>query len=396
MIAFVAVCIFGIAVAMCVAPDDSNLLVSELTDPSATMWTIISSALVLIMTPGLAFFYGGMVSKKNMIATMAAVLINMAVIPVMWSIIGFSLAFGESAGYPDMIGTPRTYGIFYNVDSTEFSDFGVPITAFWIFQGMFAILTPAILVGSIADRVNIASLFLFVPMWHMAVYCPVAFMVFNGGLISQYGVVDFAGGMVVHMSSGWSALAAAFFLGSRKAASDGPASVPYTILGAALLWFGWFGFNAGSALAGSPTAGLAFANTIIATSTGMLAWILMDQLYGRPFKVTGIAFGIVCGLVGITPACASVNYGAAAIIGIVAAMASSIVQWFMHWIGFLVVDDTLDVFAAHGVAGTAGMIMTSLFQYYGVPDGAFYGNPIELGSHPHPDVSHQLLHHNAC
>mmetsp|Transcript_26725 Transcript_26725/g.58355 ORF Transcript_26725/g.58355 Transcript_26725/m.58355 type:complete len:464 (-) Transcript_26725:166-1557(-) len=384
MIGFVLASLFGLAVAMTVAPPSQELLGAEYgtgnLNSASISWLLFSSALVLLMTPGLAFFYGGMIGHKNVIATISAVVICMAIVPIFWSLMSFSLAFGDSAGHPDMIGTPRSYGLMYNVDSSDAG--GYPVTTLFIFQGMFAIITPAILVGSIADRVNFPSLMLFVPMWHMAVYCPVAFMVWNGGLINQYGVLDFAGGMVVHMSSGWGALAAAFFMGPRKAEVEGPANVAYTILGAALLWFGWFGFNGGSALAGNEFAAHAFLNTNVATSTAMLAWILLDQLFGKPFKVTGFAMGIVCGLVAITPACGLVNVGAASIIGIMGSICSYCVQVVMVMLGRKIADDSLDVFAAHGVSGTAGMIMTSLFQTSEAGsyiDGAFYGNPSELG-----------------
>jgi len=410
MIGFVLVGLFGIFVAMCVAPPQNVYPVSDyatgfmtrdasvVADPNGgdIAWLLASSALVLIMTPGLAFFYGGMINHKNVAATMAACLLPMGIIPLIWSFIGYSLAFGDSAGYPDIIGTPETYGLMYGVGDIQFNDYGYSNSVFWIFQGMFAIITPAILIGSIADRVNFASLFLFVPMWHMAVYCPAAHMVWNGGLIRQYGVVDFAGGMVVHMSSGWGALAAAFFMGPRKdLPTDGPANTPYVVLGAALLWFGWFGFNGGSALGSNQLAAHAFLNTVLATAASMFTWVLLDQLMGKPYKVTGMAMGIVVGLVAITPGCGFVCYGAGILIGMIGALVSYFVQVAMVKWGKGYADDTLDVFAAHGIGGTTGMILTSLFQdtEAGAPDysgntapdetrhfdGAFYGQGIELG-----------------
>eukprot|EP00955_Chlamydomonas_euryale_P082712 363759-Chlamydomonas_euryale.AAC.31 len=357
---------------------DGNVVPAVTT--ATTAWMLIASFLVLIMTPGLAFFYGGMINHKNVIATLAASILPMGVIPLLWCWFTYSLSFGVTAGYPEFIGNPATHGFMEGIGA---NGQGLYSSTFWLFQGMFAIITPAILIGAIADRVNFPALLLFVPMWHMGVYCPMAHMVFGGGLIADYGILDFAGGIVVHMSSGWGALAAALYLGPRAAIDQsGPAQIPFTVLGASLLWFGWFGFNAGSGGVADNIVPHAFLNTVIATAGSMLTWIILDQLKGRPFKVTGMAMGIVVGLVSITPGCAYVNYGAALIIGMFTSCMSWLVQWGMVAWGKTVADDTLDVFACHGIGGTFGMILTSLFQnteYGAGVDGAFYGNGIELG-----------------
>jgi len=418
MVAFVLLSILALFIAMCVAPPQDVYPVNDYAEgvkprtdyytaradavSTADMsWMLASTALVLIMTPGLAFFYGGMINHKNVVGTIAACIIPMGVIPLMWSFIGYSLAFGEAVGpnvpYNSFLGNPKTYGLMYNVGAVKTPDYGYTDSTFWTFQCMFAIITPAIMVGAIADRVNFASLLLFIPMWHMAVYCPMAHMVWGGGLIYKYGVWDFAGGMVVHMSSGWGALAAALFLGPRaQQSNDGPANPPYVMLGASLLWFGWFGFNGGSALGSSDLTSHAFLNTVLATATAMFTWVLFDQLRGKPFKMTGMAMGIVVGLVAITPACGFVCYGAGIIIGFIGSLVSWLTQWGMEKWGKARADDTLDVFAAHGMGGTTGMILTSLFQdteagswadYFNTaPDGsdyyiegAFYGNGKELG-----------------
>lgn len=400
MIGFVLASIFGICVAMCVVPPESYTIADyagmAAISSGDTAWMLASSALVLIMTPGIAFFYGGMINAKNVVGTICTAIIPMALIPIMWCFIGFSLAFGDDWFYPGFIGTPETYGLMYRVGGNPGPlAASIPLSVFFIFQCMFAVITPAIIIGSIADRVNIAALCLFVPLWHLVVYCPIAHMVWHpAGIIKRYGVLDFAGGTVVHMSSGWASLVAAWYLGpsihtrSPNAHPEGPANVPYVVLGTALLWFGWFGFNAGSALSAGWQAGSAFLNTNIATAAAMLAWMLMDQLKGNKFKATGLCLGAVVGLVGITPACGFVNVGAAALIGLTTAIVCSIAQLLMNKFAKKHVDDTLDVFACHGIGGTCGMIMTSLFQSSaaGAVDvnlaplpGAFYGHGVELG-----------------
>ncbi|KAG1655492.1 hypothetical protein FOA52_008963 [Chlamydomonas sp. UWO 241] len=398
LISFILAAVLGISVAMCICPPGENVLsdyvdggrpeteVDGVTVSAAdTAWVLFSSALVFIMIPGIAFFYGGMIDHKNVVGTIATAILPLAIIPLLWAFFGFSLAFGKNT-LAGLIGSPGTYGLMYNVGHLPWGELPISTTTMWIFQCMFATLTPAILIGSIADRVNFAALCVFVPLWHLAVYCPVAHWVWGGGIISSYGILDFAGGMVVHMSSGYSALAAAYFLGPsvKGPSTEGPANIPYTVLGTSLLWFGWYGFNGGSAFGASAYAAHAMVNTTIATACSMLVWLMMDQIKGKSFKTTGMCLGIVVGLVGITPACGIVNFGAAGIIGIAASVICSLAQSAMEKWGKAKADDTLDVFACHGIGGTVGMVLTSCFQSrkagaWDYLDGAFYGMPEELG-----------------
>jgi len=389
--------LFAVCVAMAVVPPTAPVMAAE--DPSLEnlntgdmAWIMVASAIVLLMTPGVSFFYGGMVRHKNVVATLMQGIVTLAIIPMIWCFIGFSLSFGEDAGYPGFIGNPSTYGLFKNVGAAPVADFSatIPLALFAIFQMMFAVITPSIVVGAICERVNFSALCLFVILWHLIVYCPLAHMVWHPkGLIRSFGVIDFAGGTVVHMSSGWAALAAAWFLGPSAHAGEGvlevkePANVPIVILGTALLWMGWFGFNGGSALAAGPLAVQAFLTTNTAAASAMATWLLMDQLRGLKFRATGVCAGALVGLVGITPGSGFVTVGAAALIGIITAIICNLAQLLMEKYGRKYVDDTLDVFACHGVGGTVGQFLTGLFATTAVnsagADGAFYGNPMLVG-----------------
>ncbi|KAI8462540.1 MAG: ammonium transporter [Monoraphidium minutum] len=360
--------------------------------PGDQAWILISTAIVLLMTPGLAFFYGGMIQHKNFVSTIMQVCIALAVIPIVWSLIGFALAFGpsisEKAG---LFGNPATFGLLHNVGAAPLEALAptIPCSLFFLFQMVFATITPALIIGSIADRANVSALCIFCVFWHIIVYCPLAHMVwYPTGLIRTFGVPDFAGGTVVHMSSGYAALAAAKYVGHGHRPASGfhilePANVPFVVLGTALLWFGWFGFNGGSALAASPLASFVFLNTNAAAAAAMLTWMLMDILRGKKMRATGACIGAVIGLIAITPAAGFVNTGAAFLIGLLASVVCSGVQELMERYGKRYVDDTLDVFACHGVGGTVGMILTALFTTTSVNefgfDGAFYGNPVILG-----------------
>mmetsp|Transcript_33129 Transcript_33129/g.98563 ORF Transcript_33129/g.98563 Transcript_33129/m.98563 type:complete len:467 (-) Transcript_33129:307-1707(-) len=380
--------VVGISVAMCVCPPRDGVI-NEAAPPTAPdggdqTFMMACTALVFIMIPGIAFFYGGMVTHKNVIGCIAVCLMPLAIIPFLWAIFGFTLAFGDATGYPNFIGQPQTFGLMYNVGDNLFGT--ITYSVFFSFQAMFAILTPAILLGSICDRVNFASLFVFVPIWHLVVYCPMAHMLFGSGfIITEYDFHDFAGGAVVHMTSGFGALAASYFMGPRKTMEEpAPANIPYTVLGGALLWFGWYGFNAGSQVAADAVASHAAVTTTIATAASMITWMFLDQIAGKTYKATGLAMGIVVGLVAITPGCAYVNYGGAGIIGMVVCCFCYGAQFLMVKFGHSKADDTLDVFAAHGVGGFFGSIMTSLLQTQGASagtraEGGFYGNGPEFG-----------------
>lgn len=332
---------------------------SSTIDSGDTAWMIVASALVLLMTPGLSFFYGGMVNKKSVISTMLQSFIALGVISVLWVVVGFSLAFGESIG--GIIGNPLTYFNFKNVGLEPNADFSstIPFLLFALFQLKFAIITPALITGSIAERIRFRSYILFMVLFSIFIYSPLAHMTWHPeGLFRNWGVLDFAGGTVVHMSAGFAALAGAVFLGKRKDHTEEPANVPFVILGTGLLWFGWFGFNAGSALGANSDAVIAFANTNVASATAMITWIFYERMLGRKMSAIGACIGAVVGLVAITPAAGFVNIGESIFIGFVASLVSN---WAIRMRTKTSLDDTLDVFPSHGIGGIVGMVLTAVF-----------------------------------
>ncbi len=327
-------------------------------DSGDTAWMIVASAFVLLMTPGLAFFYGGMVSKKSMISTMLQSFVALGVISVLWVIVGFSLAFGESIG--GIIGNPLTFFNFRNVTlspNPEFSE-TIPFLIFALFQLKFAIITPALITGSFAERIRFRSYILFMVLFSLFIYSPLAHMTWHpDGLLRNWGVLDFAGGTVVHMSAGIAALAGAIYLGKRKDRIERPANIPYVILGTGLLWFGWFGFNSGSALGANTDAVAAFANTNLASAASMITWIFLDRFQNRKMSSLGACIGAIVGLVAITPAAGFVSLGQSIFIGFVAAIVSN---FAIRLNKKSEIDDTLDVFPSHGVGGIVGMILTGV------------------------------------
>ena len=348
-----------IVVIICAYSASNYQELSSVIDSGDTAWMIVASAFVLLMTPGLSFFYGGMVSKKNIISTMLQSFIALGVISILWVFVGFSLAFGESIG--GIIGNPLTYFAFNNVGVEPNSDFSstIPFLLFALFQLKFAIITPALITGSFAWRVSFRSYILYMVLFSLLIYSPLAHMTWHpDGLFRNWGILDFAGGTVVHMSAGFAALAGAIFLGKRKEILHNPANVPYVILGTGLLWFGWFGFNAGSALGANADAVIAFANTNIASATAMLTWIFYERMLGRKMSAVGACIGAVVGLVAITPAAGFVNIGQSMFIGFIAAIISN---YAIHIKNKSNVDDTLDVFPSHGVGGIVGMLLTAVF-----------------------------------
>ena len=348
-----------VVVIICVYSASNYQELSSVIDSGDTAWMIVASAFVLLMTPGLSFFYGGMVSKKNIISTMLQSFIALGVVSILWVLIGFSLAFGDSIG--GIIGNPLTYFAFNNVGLEPNSDFSstIPFLLFALFQLKFAIITPALITGSFAGRVRFRSYILFMVLFSLLIYSPLAHMTWHpDGLFRNWGILDFAGGTVVHMSAGFAALAGALFLGKRKEVALSPANVPYVILGTGLLWFGWFGFNAGSALGANPDAVIAFANTNIASATAMITWIFYERMLGRKMSAVGACIGAVVGLVAITPAAGFVNIGQSMFIGFIAAIISN---YAIHSKNKSNVDDTLDVLPSHGVGGIVGMILTAVF-----------------------------------
>src|SRR5437867_4991374 len=333
-------------------------------NPGDVAWMLTATGLVLLMTPGLSFFYGGMVRTKNVVSTMLQSFVAMAVISILWIVVGFSLAFGDSVH--GVIGNPATYFMFARVGTATHPDLAptIPLILFALFQMKFAIITPALITGSFAERVRFTSYLLFMCLFSLFIYAPLAHWTWHPeGFLHKLGVLDFAGGTVVHMSAGLAALAGALTLGRRKTHEAGeahtPANIPFVILGTGMLWFGWFGFNAGSALSASGQAAMAFATTNTASASAALAWIFFDGMRGQKPSALGGCVGAVVGLVAITPAAGYVSIGESLFIGIVASVISNLC---VHWKNKAsTLDDTLDVFPCHGVGGMVGMLMTGLF-----------------------------------
>src|SRR5213080_4036333 len=326
-------------------------------------WMLTATGLVLLMTPGLSFFYGGMVRTKNVVSTMLQSFVAMAVISILWIVVGFSLAFGDSIH--GVIGDPRTFFMFSRVGASTHPDLAptIPLIVFALFQLKFGIITPALITGSFAERVRFSSYLLFMCLFSVVIYSPLAHWTWHpDGFLHKLGVLDFAGGTVVHMSAGFAALAGAMTLGRRHVHRNGeahtPANIPFVILGTGMLWFGWFGFNAGSALAASGQAAMAFATTNTASASAALAWIFFDRLRGQKPSALGACVGAVVGLVAITPAAGYVGIGESIFIGTVASVVSNLC---VHWKNSSTLDDTLDVFPCHGVGGMIGMLMTGVF-----------------------------------
>ena len=328
-------------------------------DTGDTAWMVVASAFVLLMTPGLAFFYGGMVDRKHIISTMLQSFVALGVISVVWVLVGFSLCFGESLG--GVIGNPMTYLAFRKVGLSPNVDFAgtIPFLLFALFQLKFAIITPALITGSMAGRVRFRSYILFMVLFSLVVYPPLCHMTWHPeGLLRQWGVLDFAGGTVVHMSAGCAALAGALFLGRRMNREETPANIPFVLLGTGMLWFGWFGFNAGSAFSAGADAVLAFANTNLASATAMITWIFFDRYRDKKMSAVGACIGAVVGLVAITPAAGFVSLGDSVLIGFVASLISNLCIDFFHRSDRF--DDTLDGFASHGIGGMVGMLLTGV------------------------------------
>lgn len=323
-----------------------------------TAWMMVATALVLLMTPGLAFFYAGMVRGKNAVSTLFQNMIALGVIGVLWIVIGFSLAFsGDTSGFMGTTSAMMLNGVGQAPDGTA----TIPYLLFMAFQMMFAIITPALMTGAFAERIRFKAWLLILVLWSLAVYSPVAHWLWSpSGWLAASGALDFAGGFVVHMTAGYSALVAAIMFGKRR--DFGQPAKPYDtgmiVLGTALLWFGWFGFNAGSALAANGLAVQAFVTTFTAAAVAFLAWILVDTVKDGKPTVMGGCIGIVAGLVAITPAAGYVTVSSALLIGLAAGVVCNLAARFVK--GKLKIDDTLDVFACHGIGGTIGVLMTAL------------------------------------
>lgn len=344
-------------------------------------WILISTALVFLMTPGLAFFYGGMVHRKNVISTMIKSTVAAGVVSVIWITFGYSLSFGESIN--GFIGNPMTHFFFKDVINGAPWSLAptIPKTLFSMFQMMFAIITPGLVVGALAERVRFTSYILFIIMFSILVYAPLAHWTWHPeGFLFKMGALDFAGGTVVHISAGCAALAGVLVLKRRKAHIEGaeipPANVPYVLIGTGLLWFGWFGFNGGSALAANGLAVSAISTTNIAAAAAGLSWMFFDVMRGKKPSVMGFCIGAVVGLVAITPSAGFVGIPQSIFIGVIAAIISNVAVRYKQR---STLDDTLDVFPCHGLGGIVGTILTGVFATKTVNaagnDGLFYGNP---------------------
>jgi Amt family ammonium transporter len=347
-----------------------------------TAWMLISTALVLLMTPALAFFYGGLVRSKNALNTMMMSFISLGFVGVLWAVVGYSLAL--SPGGNDWLGDLRF--AFLNGVTLEAKDAVLPITIphalYMAYQATFCIITAALISGAIVERMRFSAYLLFICVWSLVVYAPMAHWVWGGGWLADMGAWDFAGGTVVHVNAGAAALVAAMVVGKRSDyghASILPHNIPTVLLGAGLLWLGWFGFNAGSALAASPIAGLAFVTTMLAPAATLVVWTFLDMMRsGKPTAV-GCATAIVVGLVAITPAAGFISPMSAIALGAIAAVPSYLALIIRAKTSL---DDSLDVVAAHGVGGTVGAILTGVFaekSLNGVFDGLIAGNPGQVG-----------------
>ncbi|MDR3190703.1 MAG: ammonium transporter [Lactobacillaceae bacterium] len=340
-------------------------------------WVLIAAALVWLMVPGLALFYGGFTHPKSMVNTFAMVLIAIAVGSIIWFAVGYSLAFSGDGAILGNLNHAFLNGVSM-VKST--SGGSIPDGAFALFQGMFPMITMAIIAGGVVGRMNFKAFLLFLIFWILLVYTPLAHMVWGGGLIAKMGALDFAGGDVVHISSGVSALVLALMIGKRRHMAELQAHRPTAIvIGGGLLWFGWFGFNAGSSLAANGQAILAFINTNLAAGTAMIAWMLIDMMLNKPIKVSGLMSGAVAGLVAITPAAGYVAPGGAAAMG---AIVSVIVYFGTTFVKEkLGYDDTLDAFGIHGIGGVFGGLLTGVFatKAYSGTAGVLEGNWSLLG-----------------
>ncbi len=346
-----------------------------------TAWMLISTALVLLMTPALAFFYGGLVRSKNALNTMMMSFISLGFVGVLWAVVGYSLALTAGNNWLGDLSLAFLNGVGLDAMGAV-----VPITIphalYMAFQATFCIITAALISGAIVERMRFSAYLLFICLWSLIVYAPVAHWVWGGGWLADMGAWDFAGGTVVHVNAGAAALVAAMVVGKRSDyghASILPHNIPTVLLGAGLLWFGWFGFNAGSALAASPIAGLAFVTTMLAPAATLVVWTFLDMMRsGKPTAV-GAATAIVVGLVAITPAAGYISPMSAIVLGGIAAVPSYLALIIRAKTSL---DDSLDVVAAHGVGGTVGAILTGVFAdkaINGVFDGALHGNPAQVG-----------------
>ena len=346
-----------------------------------TAWMLMATALVLLMTPALAFFYGGLVRSKNALNTMMMSFVALGFVGVLWAVIGYSLALTPGNNWIGDLSLVMLRGVGLEPSGAVLT-ITIPHLLYMAYQGTFCIITAALISGAIVERMRFSAYVVFISLWSVLVYAPLAHWVWGGGWLADMGALDFAGGTVVHVNAAVAALVAAIVVGKRVEYPSNsllPHNVPFTLLGAGLLWFGWFGFNAGSALAASPIAGLAFVTTMLAPAGTLVVWTFLDGFRsGRPTAV-GAATAIVVGLVAITPAAGFIGPMSALLLGMIAAVPSYLA---LQWRAKTSLDDSLDVVAAHGVGGTVGALLTGVFAnkaLNGLADGALFGNPAQLG-----------------
>jgi Amt family ammonium transporter len=348
-------------------------------DTGNTGFMLVATSLVMLMTPGLAFFYGGLVGRKNVLAIMLQSFVSMGWTSVLWFAFGYSMCFsGNMATGTDFAGIIGNFNMafFHGIDAmTSLSGNNIPLFVFIAYQMMFAIITPALITGAFTNRVRFVPYMIFLTVWLIFVYFPMVHMVWGGGLLQSWGVLDFAGGIVVHAIAGMAALASVFFVGRRKVAERGPHSIPLVALGTGLLWFGWYGFNAGSELRVDQVTSLAFLNTDTAASFAAITWLIMAWIFEKKPKLLGLLTGSIAGLATITPAAGYVTVQTAALIGVIAGMVCYGAINLKNKLGW---DDALDVWGVHGVGGTIGVILLGLFGTTAVnaagANGLFYGN----------------------
>ena len=341
-----------------------------------TAWMLVSTALVLLMTPALAFFYGGLVRPKNALNTMMMSFISLGFVGILWAVIGYSLSFAAGNNWIGDTSRFMLHGVGLEAQGT------IPHYLFMCYQGTFCIITAALISGAIVERMRFPAYVAFISLWSIVVYSPIAHWVWGGGFLAKMGALDFAGGTVVHVNAAAAALVAALVIGPRrdyKKVALSPHNVPFTLLGTGLLWFGWFGFNAGSALAANGIAALAFTTTMLAPAATLVVWSLLDLVRLKKTTAVGAGTAIVVGLVAITPAAGFVGPMSAIALGAIAAFPS---YFMILWRAKTNLDDSLDVVAAHGVGGTVGALLTGVFAQKalnGVADGLLFGNPGQVG-----------------
>jgi Amt family ammonium transporter len=341
-----------------------------------TAWMLVATALVLLMTPALGFFYGGLVRAKNALNTLMMSFAALGFVGIGWALVGYSLAFAPGSSWIGDLSRALLRGVGLEAQGS------IPHLLFMAYQGTFAIITAALISGAIVERMQFKAYLIFLTLWGIAIYAPIAHWVWGGGWLGKLGALDFAGGTVVHINAGVAAVVAAFALGARKDYARRailPHNVPFTLLGAGMLWFGWFGFNGGSALAANAIAALAFTNTMLAPAATLVAWTLLDYTRTGRATAVGAATAIVVGLVAITPAAGFVSPIAAIALGAVAALPS---YFAIQWRARTRLDDSLDVLAAHGIGGTVGALLTGVLAqkaWNGVADGLLFGNAAQVG-----------------